>query len=100
MVEYDNIKYFDEPIYKKLTEIQQGDVIYTEFGDYDNYIQAIFDNFEKTKPNISKISFHYSDGRFDEMYGFSNIDTTEYKIIGKEIQKWQKKSMKIPIIQQ
>ena len=87
MIEYDNIEYFDEPIYKKLTEIQQGDVIYTEFGDYGNYIQAIFDNFEKTKSNMSKISFYYSDGRFDEMYGFLNIDTTEYKIIGKEIQK-------------
>ena len=34
MIKYDNIKYFDEPIYKKITEIQQGDVIYTEFGDY------------------------------------------------------------------
>lgn len=87
MIKYDNIKYFDEPIYKKLTEIQQGDVIYTEFGDYGNYIQAIFDDFEKTKPNISKISFHYPDGRFEEMYGFLNFYTTEYKIIGKEIQK-------------
>ena len=96
MIKYDNIKYFDEPIYKKITEIQQGDVIYTEFGDC---IQAIFDNFEKTKPNVSKISFHYPDGRFDEMYGFLDADPTEY-IIGKEIQKWQKKSMKIPIIQQ
>ena len=87
MIKYDNIEYFDEPIYKKLTEIQQGDVIYTELGDYGNYIQAIFDDFEKIKPNISKISFHYPDGRFEEMYGFLNIDTTEYKIIGKEIQK-------------
>lgn len=99
MIKYDNIEYFDEPIYKKLTEIQQGDVIYTEFGDYGNYIQAIFDNFEKTKPNVSKISFHYPDGKFDEMYGFLDTDPTEY-IIGKEIQKWQKKSMKIQIIQQ
>lgn len=90
MIEYDNIEYFDEPIYKKLTEIQQSDIIYTEFGDYDNYIQAIFDNFEKTKPNISKISFHYSDGRFDEMYGILYTDPTEYKIIGKEIQNDRK----------
>lgn len=100
MIKYDNIEYFDEPIYKKLTEIQQGDVIYTEFGDYGNYIQAIFDNFEKTKSNMSKISFHYSDGRFDEMYGILYTDPTKYKIIGKEIQKWLKKSMKILIIQQ
>ena len=78
MIKYDNIEYFDEPIYKKLTEILQGDVIYN---------QAIFDNFEKTKSNMSKISFHYSDGSFDEMYGFLYTDPTEYKIIGKEIQK-------------
>lgn len=88
MIKYDNIEYFNEPIYKKMTEISQGDVIYTEFGDYDNYIQAIFDNFEKIKSNISKISFHYPDGRFDEMYSFLHTaDPTEYKIIGKEIQK-------------
>lgn len=84
MIKYDNIEYFDEPIYKKITEIKQGNVIYTEFGDYDNYIQAIFDDFEKIKSNILKISFHYPDGRFDEMYGFLHTDPTEYKIIGKE----------------
>lgn len=87
MIKYDNIEYFDELIYKKMTEIQQGDVIYTEFGDYGNYIQAIFDDFEKIKSNILKIDFHYPDGKFDEIYGFSYIDLTEYKIIGKEIQK-------------
>lgn len=87
MIKYDNIEYFDEPIYKKLTEIQQGDVIYTVFGDYGNHIQVIFDNFEKTKSNMSKISFHYPDGRFDEMYGILYTNPTEYKIIGKEIQK-------------
>lgn len=86
MIKYDNIEYFDEPIYKYLSELRQGDVIYTEFGDYGNYIQAIFNNFERMDNEIM-FSFHYSDGRFDEMYEFSHDDTTKYKIIGKEIQK-------------
>lgn len=86
MIKYDNIEYFDEPIYKYLSELRQGDVIYTEFGDYDNYIQAIFDNFERMDNEII-FSFYYPDGRFDKMYEFSHDDILQYKIIGKEIQK-------------
>ena len=88
MIKYDNIKYFDEPIYKYLSELRQGDVIYTEFGDYGNYIQAIFNDFERTKPDEVMFLFHYPNGKSDKMYEIPRIlNRTQYKIIGKEIRK-------------
>lgn len=87
MIKYNNIEYFDKPIYKNLTKIEQGDVIYTEFGDYGNYIQAIFDDFQ-TKPDEIIFLFHYPNGKSDKMYEIPRIlNTPQYKIIGKEIQK-------------
>lgn len=87
MIKYDNIEYFAEPIYKYLGELRQGDVIYTEFGDYGNYIQAIFD-YLQTKPDEIMFLFHYPNGKSDKMYEIPRIlNTAQYKIIGREIQK-------------
>jgi lysine/ornithine N-monooxygenase len=42
------IKLFDKPIVKKFYEIQKDDVVRTEYGDYDNWVNMIVQEVKLT----------------------------------------------------
>jgi hypothetical protein len=80
--------HFENPIVKKVTELQKGDVFRCEFGDFDNFITAVF---ESSEPYIIRyeeklaIDFHYPEGYTSAgtLSMVADLDTT-VEVIGKE----------------
>lgn len=44
MIEYTKL---DNPIVKRVEEVQKGDVLRCEYGDYDNWIEFVLDKVTK-----------------------------------------------------
>ena len=83
---------FDKPITKAYQDVKKYDVALFEYGDYDNWAQAIILNLTPERDNkVLKIEFATFDGRTFEAYGFIDYGKHDFEIIGvaKEIKKEQ-----------
>ena len=86
------IKKFKEPITKAYQEVKKYEVARFEFGDYDNWVNAIILNLTPERNNtVLKIEFTTSCGKEDVAYGFIYNGKHDFDIIGvaKEIKKEQ-----------
>ena len=77
---------FQEPVFKKVKEMQPGDCFRCEFeksGHYENFV------FEKCEPlhQNTKINCHRIDCASQEVVDLNPIDRCILKVIGKEITK-------------
>jgi hypothetical protein len=59
-------------IIKTYNEIQKGDVFRTEYGDYGNYVDIVFESNEITETNWLKTVGHYYNSN-REFVGYSPI---------------------------
>lgn len=81
-----SIKYFETPIKKHWSDVEKGDVIRMEFGDYDNFVTVIFEELEIMELNwIRTIGRYVSTGEKFEGFGVNYNNMFTYTVIGKEI---------------
>lgn len=78
----DNIIMYNEPVLKTYTTVQPGDIIETEYGDYDNWVQVIVDKVEKTDTSI-KTTGVYLNNRTEKFEGYNMGRIATFKVIGK-----------------
>lgn len=80
MVE-NNVIMYDKPIIKKMKDIEYGDIIEVEYGDFDNFVDVIVTNVEKTETGSIKTTgvFLLNNEPFE---GYSLRDDGD-KVIGK-----------------
>ena len=80
----------ENSVYKNYKEIKKFEVVNMEFGDFDNFINAIILNIsiekEEKYPNnrirsLYKIDFCYANGMFETAYE-SSFTPLELKVIG------------------
>lgn len=43
----DNVIMYEKPIIKKMKDIKYGDIIETEYGDFDNFVKVVVTHVEK-----------------------------------------------------
>ena len=76
------IEKFEKPITKPYEEVKKYDVARFEYGDYDNWVNAIILNITKEKENTLKIECVTEYGRVFECYGFIYFGKHNFDIIG------------------
>lgn len=78
-----NVIMFDKPIIKKMKDVEYGDIIEVEYGDFDNFVDVIVTNIEKTETDSIKTTgvFLLNNEPFE---GYSLRDEGD-KVIGKYI---------------
>ena len=76
-----NVIMYDEPIIKKMKDIEYGDIIKVEYGDFDNFVDVVVTDMEKTDDGSIKTT-----GMFllnhEPFEGYSLRDSGD-KVIGK-----------------
>ena len=70
---------------KNITDIQPGDIIRVEYGDYENYCNFVFVECNPYVKNTTRITVHYigSADNFD-IFDLSPIDKIKFDVIGRE----------------
>ena len=76
-----NVIMYDEPIIKKMKDIEYGDIIKVEYGDFDNFVDVVVTDMEKTDDGSIKTTgmFLLNHELFE---GYSLRDSGD-KVIGK-----------------
>lgn len=76
-----NVIMYDEPIIKKMKDIEYGDIIEVEYGDFDNFVDVVVTDMEKTDDGSIKTTgvFLLNHEPFE---GYSLRDSGD-KVIGK-----------------
>ena len=80
-----DITKFDKPIEKSILEIEYGDIFKIELGDYDNWVELIYENYEPINDGLIKIYYHTI--RTQEKgvcYSFGSLNKLKFIITGKE----------------
>lgn len=77
---------FQEPVIKKATDMQPGDIFRCEFGKPKNIVHFVFEKCEPLHQN-TKITCHRIDCASQEVVDLNPIDRCILKVIGKEITK-------------
>lgn len=86
------IERFNKPVIKPYQNVKKYDVALFEYGDYDNWVEAIILNITpQNEGKTLKIDFATTDGRVTECYEFTYGGRANFNIIGtaKEITKEQ-----------
>lgn len=79
------VKYFEKPVIKKAADMKAGDVFRTEFGDYGNFCNFVFESNQMTDDSTLETTYHSIGGSVSEKcYGFVKWDKAEYEVIGVE----------------
>ena len=83
---------FETPIKKSYKEVEKYDIARFEYGDYDNWVDAIIldinikeESFGGSKPvKVAEIHFAYTFGDYEETC-YSNVydDKLDFDIVGK-----------------
>ena len=81
------IEMFEKPIEKRAAEMQSGDVMLVEYGDYDNWCKFVFESCNASNERTTETHFHkIGSTESKTMYEFTNIEKVTYTVIGKEIE--------------
>lgn len=78
-----NVIMYDEPIFKKTLDLEEGDIIKTEYGDFDNIVKIIVTGVDKVDSSSIKITGVYLMNN-DPFEGYSLREGRE-EVIGKYI---------------
>ena len=78
-----NVKMYEKPIIKKMKDIEYGDIIEVEYGDFDNFVDVVVTDMEKTNDGSIKTTgvFLLDHEPFE---GYSLRDSGD-KVIGKYV---------------
>lgn len=70
---------------KTILDIQPGDIIRVEYGDYENYCNFVFVECNPYVKNTTRITVHHigSADNFD-IFDLSPIDKIKFDVIGRE----------------
>lgn len=76
-----NVIMYEKSIIKKMKDIEYGDIIETEYGDFDNFVKVVVTNMEKTEDGSIRTTgvFLLNNEPFE---GYSLRDDGD-KVIGK-----------------
>ena len=55
----DNVIMYEKPIIKKMKDIEYGDIIVVEYGDFDNFVDVVVTDMEKTNDGSIKTTGVY-----------------------------------------
>ena len=79
----DNVIMYEKPIIKKMKDIEYGDIIVVEYGDFDNFVDVVVTDMEKTNDGSIKTTgvFLLNHEPFE---GYSLRDSGD-KVIGKYV---------------
>ena len=80
---YNNVIIYDEPIFKKTLDLEKGEIIKTEYGDFDNIVKIIVTNVNKVESGSIKVTGVYLMNN-DPFEGYCLRNETE-EVIGKYI---------------
>lgn len=76
---------FEKPIIKKASEMERGDIFRTEYGDYGNWCEFVFESYKMHDKNCIETTYHrIGEKQSKKCYGFIYNHDAEYKVIGKE----------------
>lgn len=79
-----NVVWFETPILKTAAEMEAGDIYRCEYGDYDHWVNAVFESCVGNR-NWTDTRFHYvGDSTSRTMCCLCTIDKATYRVIGKE----------------
>ena len=79
----DNVIMYEKPIIKKMKDIEYGDIIVVEYGDFDNFVDVVVTDMEKINDGSIKTTgvFLLNHEPFE---GYSLRDSGN-KVIGKYV---------------
>ena len=88
MKEVYKIEKFESPVVKSYKDVEKYDVARFEYGDYDNWVDAIILDIkvklnENKVPIEAEIHFAYSFGPEETCYSFASGGDIQFDIIGK-----------------
>lgn len=80
------IKMFESPVEKTSATILEGDIFTTEFGDFGNWVNLVFEKFgENNLPDWTAIKYHVVGGTLGAYcYENKNINKIKFTVIGRE----------------
>lgn len=81
----ENVTMYDEPIFKRTLDLEKGDIIKTEYGDFDNIVKIIVTSVDKVDSGSIKITGVYLMNN-DHFEGYSLKNETE-EVVGKYFEK-------------
>ena len=79
----DNVIMYEKPIIKKMKDIEYGDIIVVEYGDFDNFVDVIVTDIEKTNDGSIKTTGVFLPNH-EPFEGYSLRDSGD-KVIGKYV---------------
>ena len=79
------IEYFEKPIIQKAEDMEPGDVFRTEYGDYGNFCNFVFESHRMTDKSTLETTYHQiGKTESEKCYEFTKFDRAEYNVIGIE----------------
>ena len=79
-------KKYDKPVEKNYKQVEKGDVLLIEHGDYDNYVRVIFDHIEFVEMGwIKTVGVYLIDNAPYAGYHVLRDGVNDFYVIGKVV---------------
>lgn len=77
---------YDKPIVKNASEIQPGDIFRTEYGDYGNWCEFVFESCNAHLFDATETHFHRKGHttQSETCYSMTDINRVTYTVVGRE----------------
>ena len=76
---------YDKPIIKTAAEMKPGDIFRTEYGDYGNWCEFVFESCNKYPCGFTQTHFHrIGRTQSETCYGSTKIEKHTYVVVGRE----------------
>lgn len=76
---------YDKPIIKSAAEMKPGDIFRTEYGDYDNWCEFVFERCNVHAKGCTVTFFHcVGKHKTGECYEYKDISRMTYTVVGRE----------------
>lgn len=76
---------YEKPIIKKAAEMKAGDIFRTEYGDFGNWCEFVFESCNDHFGRTTETHYHrIGQTESCKCYGMASIDKAEYEVIGRE----------------
>lgn len=77
----------NKPVIKKASEMKYGDVFRTEYGEYGNWVEVVFEKCEAggVTGTSTKVTVHYVGGESFDMFDLDPIEKAEFAVVGEII---------------
>ena len=79
------IKYFETPITKRAEDMTPGDIFRTEYGDYGNFCNFVFESHKMRDQSTLETTYHQiGKTESERCYEFTKLERATYNVIGTE----------------